>query len=419
MVDVWLPYGGTEVCVRIPTENLQDIIDVRESRGVENPADEIRGAIKNPIDSERLADTVKIGDKVALALNIFDAAIAKLVVSLIIEEVAQSGLGSNDITVILAFDPFRSKRDYLTNQIKNEISSLGVSVVIHNPLGEGTYIGDTESGVKIYLNKAFAESRIKIVSSVIEPNPYAMYNWGGYEIALGLSGMKTIGEILAPNLNLNDLASSVHESLIGVSRKIEGIFSVSIIRNMRGEVIKAFAGDLEKSFYEGAKIIDTMYKTQVEKRADIIFISPGGSPLDANIFDSYGCLENALKILRGRGMITLVAECFEGYGNMEFYETISRFKNDLGSLEKSLKRRFSIGGFLAYRFLRALKRAEISMVSVIPDYYASEIPGLRMFRIANEALNYALKEYGRKAKVSVIPHGNHIIPVLKEVENNP
>jgi nickel-dependent lactate racemase len=162
-----------------------------------------------------------------------------------------------------------------------------------------------------------------------------------------------------------------------------------------------------------------MYKTQVEKRADIIFISPGGSPLDANIFDSYGCLENALKILRGRGMITLVAECFEGYGNMEFYETISRFKNDLGSLEKSLKRRFSIGGFLAYRFLRALKRAEISMVSVIPDYYASEIPGLRMFRIANEALNYALKEYGRKAKVSVIPHGNHIIPVLKEAENNP
>jgi len=419
MVDVWLPYGGTEVCLRVPAENLQDIIDVKESRGVENPADEIRRAIENPIDSEKLADIVRTGDKVALALNIFDVAMAKLVVSLIIEEVTRLGLGSNDLTVILAFDPFRSKRDYLANQIKNEMSSLGVNVVIHNPLAEGVYVGDTESGIRIYLNKAFAESRIKIISSVIEPNPYTLYNWGGYGIALGLSGMKTIGEILAPTLNPNDPASLVHESLIGVSRKMGGIFSMSVIRNMRGEVIKAFAGDLEKSFYEGTKIIDAIFKAQVEKRADIVFISSGGSPLDANIFDSYGCLENALKILRGRGMIALVAECFEGYGNTEFYETISRFKNDLSSLEKSLRRSFSIGRFLAYRFLRALKRAEISMVSAIPDYYASEMPGLRIFRTANEALNYALKEYGRKARVSVIPHGNHIIPILKEAENNP
>jgi hypothetical protein len=56
------------------------------------------------------------------------------------------------------------------------------------------------------------------------------------------------------------------------------------------------------------------------------------------------------------------------------------------------------------------------MVSVIPDYYASELPGLKIFRTANEALNYALKEYGRKARVSIIPYGNHIIPAVKETE---
>jgi nickel-dependent lactate racemase len=197
---------------------------------------------------------------------------------------------------------------------------------------------------------------------------------------------------------------------------MSSVFSISIIRDLRGKVIGALAGSLEKSFYEGAKIIDATCKVQVEKKADVVFISPGGSPLDANIFDSCGCLENALKILRGRGMITLVAECFEGYGDMEFYEAISRFRNDLSSIEKSLRRKFSIGVFLAYRFLKALKEANVSMVSVIPDYYASELPGLKIFRTANEALNYALKEYGRKARVSIIPYGNHIIPAVKETE---
>lgn len=416
MVDIWLPYGRTEICARIPTENLQDNIGVKEKTSVESPIDEIRGAIKNPFGSDRLADIVKMGNKIAVAMNSFDMRIAETIVSLLVEEAAQSGLKSSDITVILTHDPFRLEKNEYITQLKSEISSLGVNVIIHSPLSEDTYIGETESGIKIHLSKAFVESDVRVVFSVIEPNPYTLYRWGGYEIALGLSNIKTIEGILIPALNFDNISEKIHKSITEVSKKIEINFSISIVRNVRGEIIKAFAGDMEKTSYEGIKIADAMYKAQVEKRADIVFISSGGTPFDATIFDSCGCLENALKIVKRNGIIVLVAECVEGYGNQEFYETILRFKNDLSSLEKSLRKKFSIGGFVYYRFLRALKRANTVMVSAIPDYYVSGIQGLKIFRTANEALKYAFDEAGKKARVSVIPYGNHVILSVKEAE---
>jgi len=416
LVDVWLPYGKTEICARIPTENLQDNIGVRERTGVENPVNEIRRAIRNPFGLERLADKVKMGNKVAVAMNILDMKMAETVAALLIEEITQSGLKSSDITVIFAYDPFRLGKNEYVAQLKNEISSLGVNVVIHNPLSEDTYVGETDSGIKIHLNRAFVESDIRVVFSVIEPNPYTLYRWGGYEIALGLSNIKTIEGILMLALNFDNISENIHKSIIEVSKKTEDNFSISIVRNMRGEVIRAFAGDMEKTFYEEIKIADAIYKAQAEKRADIVFVSPGGAPFDATIFDSCGCLENALKITKRDGKIVLVAECSEGYGNQEFYRAISRFKNDLSSLEKLLRKRFSIGGFVSYRFLRALKRANIMMVSAVPDYYVSGIQGLKIFRTATEALKYALEETGKKARVSVIPYGNHVILSVKEAE---
>ncbi len=413
MVDVWLPYGKTEVCARVPTENLQDIIEARDVSGVENPKDEIKRALKNPIGTESLAETVKSGDKVALALNIFDPTVVKLVISSIMEEAAQSGLKANDLTVIFAHEIFNSNETSFKNQLISEISPLGVNLIFHSPSSESTYVGETSTGIKVYLNKIFAESKMKIAIGTVKPNPYALYDWSGYNIVPGLSSPETIKQIFMPALNLDSPSDLIHKNIMEASRIVGVNFSLNIIINRKGEIVKSVAGDSEKAFWEASKIADEIYGFTIEKRADVVLISPGGSPFDMNVSRACRCLENALKTVRRRGIIVLVAECPEGYGDPEFYEAISRFKNDLNSLGKSLRRRFRVSGFVAYRFLRAFRRAEISMVSAIPDYYASEIPDLKVFRTANEALNYALEKCGRRSKVSVFPHGNLVIPAAK------
>lgn len=419
MVDVWLPYGKTEVCVRVSAERLQDIIKANEKPGVENPEEEIGKSLDNPIGAERLTEIVKSGDKVAVALNIPDAEIAKSVILSMLNRITQVGMESSDLTVILAHDPFYPEAGSLIEKLKSELSSLGINVIPHSFSSEVLHMGDLAGGVKINLNKVFAESEVKIAAGMVEPNPYTLYRWSGYTIIPGLSDIESIGQILTPTLNLETPSESVCKKIIEFSRASGVDFSINIVRNMKGEVVKSLAGDLEKTFHESAKVTDAIYRFPIEKRADIVFVSPGGFPFDACISNACGCLEHALRATKRNGTIVLVAECLEGYGSPGFYEAISRFKDDPRSLERSLRKKFRIGGFIAYRFLRAFRRADISMISVIPDYYLSEMPGLKIFRTANEALNYALEKSGRKSKVSAIPHGNLTVPAMKEPEITP
>lgn len=413
MVDVWLPYDGTEVCVRVPTENLQDILGASERTGVKNFEDEARVSLENPISSRRLSEIVRSGDRVVLTLSASDAPVVKFIIPLVLEEIYKAGLKSSDLTVLIAQDIFRCKMEPPISQIKNEISALGANVIAHSFSSETTYIGGA-GGIKIRINNVLAESRVRISVSLIEPDPYILYRWGGSSILLGLSDTETVRQIFSPALNLEAPSDLIFKNIVEISPALGINFAINVVRNIKGEIVRFIAGDLERCLHESIRVADEIYRVSVEKRADIVFISPGGSPLDANVFEACRCIENALKIVRRNGAIILVAECLDGYGNIDFYEALSRFRGDLNSLDKSLQKRFTIGGFVAYRFLRALKRAYVGMVSALPDLYISEMGDLRAFRTANEALAYALGNIGKKSRVSLIPHGNLIIPIVEE-----
>jgi len=415
--DIWLPYGKTEVCVRIPTENLRDVIKAAEVKHAEDPRSEIENSIRNPLKAENLAEIAKQGGNAALALNISDPSIASTIVSLILEELTHAGLKPADLTIIFAHDPFSQRMNEMKRQLKDEMSQLGVKAIFHNYLSDCVQIGELPNGTKIYVNKAFAESEIKIVASTVEPNPYTFYSGCGYTVLLGLSNMDTISQILSPILNFDEPINAfkninIHKAMTETLHLADVKFTINLVCSPSGRIIKSFAGDVDNSYDEAAKLADSIYKVQVERRAPIVFASPGGSPFDNNLFESYKCVENSLRIVRRNGVFVLVAECFGGFGNRKFQEALLKFKENLDFLRRILRRNFSIGGFMAYRFLRATKKADICMVSAMPNYYISEALGLKAFRTANEALNYALERAGKRAGVSAILHGNLTMPII-------
>lgn len=417
MTDIWLPYGATEVCIRVPAENLYGILRAQDKGGVKDLKEEADGALKNPIGSGRLRDIAKPGDRVALALNMPDAALAKLIVHLVINELSEAGLKPDDLTVVLADNPLPPKIFGLHGSIRDEISTLGVSVKIHDRhAGNHIYVGDASGGIKIHLNREFAEASIKIVASILEPNPYTLYDFSGCTVALGLLDAETVKDILAPTLDAENLGEVVFGRVMEVLRTVEINFSINIVRNVRGEVAKIFAGGVEETFLEGAKIVDSLFKVEVEDRADIVAVSAGGAPFDESLFNACGCLENALKVLRRNGAIVLAAECPKGYGDADMWRIIERAGDEIDPLRDILDKSFSVGGFVAYRFLRALRKASIFMSSAIPDHYVKGIHGFRVFRAVNEAFRHAAGRFERKPRVLAIPHGSLIIPAVRESE---
>ena len=135
-------------------------------------------------------------------------------------------------------------------------------------------------------------------------------------------------------------------------------FILNVVTNGKGEVVKAFAGDLEEAFLQATKLVDEIFRVSVDRRADIVVVSPGGYPADINLYQSYKALDNALEVVKRGGTIIMVAECSEGHGNQVFYDWMARL-GDLKKVEREVKRHFQLGGHKAYYLLKALKNHKI------------------------------------------------------------
>jgi nickel-dependent lactate racemase len=192
-------------------------------------------------------------------------------------------------------------------------------------------------------------------------------------------------------------------------------FIVNVVENKNGEIVKAFAGDLEAAFLEAVNLVNELYQVNVDRRADIVVVSAGGHPADMNLYQAYKGLDNVLDAVKRGGVIILVAECPEGIGDQVFYDWMTRF-SDLKSVEREIKRNFVMGGHKAYYLLKALQNHQIILVSSLPDFYATSIFKLKTARAVNDALNEAMKITGSASRVWAMPLGNYTLPVFRASE---
>jgi len=267
------------------------------------------------------------------------------------------------------------------------------------------------------VNKIFAEADVRILTGDIEMHYYAGFGGGRKSVLPAISSAETIQHnhalTLHPEARTSILEGNpVHEDMVEAARLAKIDFVLNVVANPKGKIVQAFAGDLEQAFYEGVKLVEEMYKVSIDRRADIVVVSPGGYPADINLYQAYKAIDNALNSVKRGGVIVLVAECPEGYGNEMFYDWMARFE-DLKSVEKQIKKHFDLGGYKAYRLLKALEKAQIILISTMPDYYAVNVFKLRTARALNDALDEAFKIAGKQAKVWAIPHGHVTYPVVE------
>ncbi len=420
MVDVWLPYGKTEVCARIPAQNFLGTIEPKEKPGAPDPIAEIKRALQAPIGTKRINEIAKAGDKVAIVVDDFTRpAPSHLMVPPILEELNMAGVKDEDITIIFACGTHRAVTDEEARKLLGEEVAERIRYVSHDCNAEDlVYVGKTKThGTEVYINRIYAEADVKILTGDVTLHYYAGYGGGRKSILPGISGHKTIQHnhamLLHPKARTGILEGNpIHEDMMEAAELAKVDFILNVVLNSKGEIVKAFAGDWKEAFYEGVKLVDEMYKVPVERKADIVLVSCGGHPFDIDLYQAYKAVDGALQIVKRRGVIVWVAECSQGHGNQVFYDWMRKYKS-LKEVERAIKRKFILGGHKAYYLLKALEKVNIILVSVMPDYYAVDVFKLRTARSVNEALDEAFRIAGKNAKVWAIPYGNITEPVLK------
>jgi nickel-dependent lactate racemase len=420
MVDVWLPYGKTEVCARVPTQNFLGLMEPKEKPAAPDARVEVERALKKPIGSKRLSEIVKPEHKVAIVVD--DAtrpAPSRLLVLPILDELNGAGVKDEQVTVIFGCGTHRAVTREEAVRLLGEDVLNRVKAISHDCRAQGlVYAGATQKhGNKVYLNRVFAEADVKILAGDIGFHYYAGYGGGRKSVLPAVSGEETIKHnhamILDPSAKTGVLdGNPVHEDMVEAAKLAKVDFILNVVTNSKGEIVKAFAGDLEQAFYEGVKLVDEMYRVSVDRRADVVIVSSGGSPADVNLFQAYKGVDSALEVVKRGGVIVLVAECPEGHGNQVFYDWMVKF-SDIKAVEREIKRNFVLGGHKAYYLLKALQNHQIILVSSMPDYYATNIFKVKTARAVNDALNEAFKVVGKNAKVWVMPYGNFTHPEVK------
>jgi nickel-dependent lactate racemase len=423
MVDVWLPYGKTDVCVRVPARNLLGTIEPKEQQGVADPKAEVERALKEPIGSKRLSEIVKPESTVAIVVD--DAtrkAPSEALLLPVLSELNAAGVKDENVTVIFGCGTHRAVKPEEAASLLGTEALKRVKTISHcGSAPDLVYVGTTKThGNKVHVNRVFAEADVKVLLGDVGFHYYAGYGGGRKSVLPAVCGDETIKQNHALLLNANARSGNlqdnpVHVDMSEAARLAKVDFIVNVVENKKGEIVKAFAGDLEAAFLEAVKLVDEMYRVTIDRRADVIVVSAGGHPADMNLYQAYKGLDNALDAVKRGGVIILVAECPEGHGNQVFYDWMTRL-GDLKNVEREIKRNFVFGGHKAYYLLKALQNHQIILVSSMPDYYATSIFKLKTARAVNDALDEAWKIAGSASRVWAMPLGSYTLPVFKAPE---
>jgi len=423
MVDVWLPYGKTDICVRVPARNLLGTIEPKERQAVADEKAEIDRALAEPIGAKRLAEIVKTESKVAIVVDDSTRKTPSEVMLLsVLAELNSAGVKDENVTVIFGCGTHRAVRPDEAEELIGKEAIKRLKFVSHcctDP--ELVYVGTTKThGNKVYINRIFAEADVRVLLGDVNYHYYAGYGGGRKSVLPAVSGEITIKQnhalMVSSNAKAGNLQDNpVHIDMTEAARLAKVDFILNIVENKEGKIVRAFAGDLEAAFLEAVKLVDEMYRVYVDRRAEIVVVSSGGHPADINLYQACKGLDNALDVVKRGGVIILVAECLEGHGNQVFYDWMSRL-GDQKTVEKEIKRNFLIGGHKAYYLLKALQNHPLILVSTLPDFYATSIFKFKTARAINDALNEAFKLTGSASRVWAIPVGNYTLAIFKSPE---
>lgn len=411
-----LGFANTTMKINVDDKNLMGVLHANDVSIDLKGADEVKRALANPINSKRLRDIVKIGEKIVIITSDITRPMpSKIVVPVVLEELYEAGVKDEDITIVFALGSHRKH----TEDEKKRIVGEGIYKKIQCIDSDSTdfiHLGYTKNNTPVDIFRPVAQADRRICLGNIEYHYFAGYSGGAKAIMPGVSTRAAIQANHSRMVDDNSFAGNLETNPVrcdidAVAKFVPIDFIVNVVLNEEKEIIKAVAGHYIDAHREGCRFLDSFYKIKIKRKADIVITSPGGFPKDLNLYQAQKALDNAKHAVKKGGIIILVASCKEGLGEKTFEEWISNMKEP-GELITRIKTDFKLGGHKAAAIAMVLQNASIYLVSDLDKSFVEHI-FFKPFSDAQAALDHALEEAGEDASVIIIPHGGSILPVLQ------
>ncbi|MHB9093780.1 MAG: nickel-dependent malate racemase, LarAH6 family [Eubacteriales bacterium] len=378
--------------------------------------DEVSRAVLNPVNSMRIKDIVKSGEKIVIITSDITRPMpSKTVLPVILEGLSSAGVKDSDIKIIFAlgihrFHTEQEQRYLVGDEIYDRIAC------IDSDASDCVHLGVTSNGTPVDIFRPVADADRRICLGNIEYHYFAGYSGGAKAIMPGVSTRDAIQAnhsrmveeaARAGNIKENPVRTDIDE----VVKFVPIDFIVNVVLDDRKHIIKAVAGHYLDAHREGCRFLDHLYKIKIPANADIVVTSPGGYPKDINLYQAQKALDNAKHAVKTGGIIILVASCKEGLGEKVFERWMLE-TGEAADLIKKIGEDFQLGGHKAAAIAMVLQKARIFLVSELEPAFVKKL-FMEPFSDLQSAVAKALAEMGQNAGIITMPVGGSTLPLIE------
>ena len=407
-------YGSGVQTVELPEKNLTAVLEsnpvAHERRGEEA----VRYALAHPIGADLLRNTVKPHQRVVIITSDISRPLPSYdVLPAVLDELYAAGLSPSQITVVFALG---SHRRHTSEEMRRLVGERCFNEVrcVDSDINDCVHMGVTSCGTPVDIDRTVAEADFRICLGNIEFHYFAGYSGGAKAIMPGVSTPAAIQanhrmmlseDACAGKLEGNPIRADIEEAgaICGVD------YIVNAVLDEHKHIVYAVAGEVTQAHRVGCAYLDKMYRKPIPARADIVLVSQGGAPKDANLYQTQKALDNAKHAVKPGGTIILMGACNEGLGSKTFEDWLTKAPTAHSMVER-IGREFVLGGHKAAAIGMVLENAAIDLISEMDDDFVRSI-FLNPRHSAQEAFDAAFAKYGPDATVIAMPYGGATLPI--------
>lgn len=412
---VELRYGRGVVKVEVPVQ--AEVFYPKELPGVADARSEIRRALDHPIECQPLHQLARgRPDAIVVINDITRPTPSEPMLEELLTDLKAAGISEDSVTVIIACGNHRPNTGEEIRQMVGSDLASRLRIINHDCEDEAnlTLVGETDSGLPVWVNSLVARASLKIATGLITPHQAAGYSGGRKSINPGVVGLKTLRRHHSFPLRPYEPAqgwmkgNSFHQEAVKGARLVGVDFILNVVTNSGGEVVKAVAGEMEAAHELGVATCEESWVIKFPHKYDIVVVSPGGYPRDIDLHQAQKAMATAEAVAGDGAIIVLIAECPDGIGKFADWlrlaktpkEVIERFRKEGFTREHSSK---------AFMCARALDRFEI--IVACSGVSRSDLEEM-FFRYAPSpqvAIDEALAIKGPGSRVLVLPYASSCI----------
>ena len=409
-------YANREEIVNVNEKNLLGVLTANEMVHTHPGEAAVRYALENPIGAPRLNTLAKPGQKIAIVISDISRPVPSWqLLPAILEELFSAGCKAEDITVVSALGSHRPHTEAEMRHLVGDKVFETVRCVDSDP-NDCVRMGTTDKGTPVDITRTVAEADFRICTGNIEFHYFAGYSGGAKAIMPGVSTHDAIQAnhrmmvdeaACAGNLEGNPIREDIEQAgaICGID------YIVNVVLDEHKHIVYAVAGDVTKAHRDGCAYLDKMYRKAIPERADIVLVSQGGAPKDANLYQVQKALDNAKHAVKKGGTIILMGACNEGLGSKTFEQWLLNAPTAESMIER-VHKQFQLGGHKAAAIAMVLQNASIDLISEMDDEFVRSI-FLNPQPNAQKALDAAMEKYGENATILAMPFGGATLPMAQ------